>query len=360
MTNYPKVCVPRLFKGVRRESATQAAIRENPLNRAFGAAPFHPKRLSVEVGRRWANGRVLHVRFLNGDSLQREKTEREARSWENYANIKFVFDDSPDAEIRVAFNNGVKPFDDPGSWATLGTDALIVPKAEQNVNFGWLDKDTPDVEWRRVVIHEFGHVLGCDHEDQQPAANINWNKDAVYAYFQGPPNNWLKEDVDFNVLDRTPEQNVIHTPFDPVSIMAYFIPPQFTTDGQGVPGGDDLSVLDKQLIGQMYPLGIIIDPVNPVVPNLIPGTPAMNSVIDVAHPVNNFSLHAIITGQYRIWTSFLNGTVKVFRASDLSRPVASGLQQVTFKAVPGRYLVTVAPSVPGIQTTYRIVSRRIR
>jgi len=39
---------------------------------------------------------------------------------------------------------------------------------EPTMNYGWLKDDTDDVEYRRVVIHEFGHALGAIHEHQNP------------------------------------------------------------------------------------------------------------------------------------------------------------------------------------------------
>ncbi len=51
------------------------------------------------------------------------------------------------------------------------------------MNFGWFDDSTPDNEFSRTVIHEFGHALGCVHEHSSPAATIPWNRDAVYAYY---------------------------------------------------------------------------------------------------------------------------------------------------------------------------------
>lgn len=347
--NYPKVCVPRLLTPEQKQQANELAVKENPLNRAWGAGP---KKLALEVGKRWANGKLLRVYFLNGTPTQKAKCEREAHKWEQYANLKFLFNNDPNAEIRVGF----KWDNDPGSWSYVGTDAATIPKNQPTLNLGWLEDSTDDQEWERVVVHEFGHAIGADHEDQQPAEKIKWNREAVYKYFTGPPNNWSREMVDSNILNPTGEAGVAHTDFDPNSIMAYSIPAEFTTDGVGVPGGNTLSPLDKYFIGQMYPF-----PTVPVVtvPTLVPGGPALSGALDSGHQVNTYSLAANSAGNYRVWTSLVSSVVSVFHANNQNVPAARGKQQVVSHLPTGNHTVTVVSSRPGIQATYNISARRI-
>src|SRR6185295_18692300 len=129
------------------------------------------------------------------------------------------------ADIRISFNA------DPGSWSAVGTDCLVADffkPAEPTMNFGWLRDDTDDEEWRRVVVHEFGHAIGAIHEHQNPRGGIKWNLPAVYAYFSGPPNNWTKEEIDFNVVQKYSINQLNATSFDRSSIMLYSFPPQLT------------------------------------------------------------------------------------------------------------------------------------
>ena len=48
----------------------------------------------------------------------------------------------------------------------------------------------------RSVLHEFGHVLGMQHEHGNPESTIKWNKQAVYDDMGGPPNNWPRKQVE--------------------------------------------------------------------------------------------------------------------------------------------------------------------
>ena len=136
-------------------------------------------RMAIIVATLWKPASTLHVKFLDGDPLVKQKVEMVAHGWEDDANIRFVFDDRADAEIRISFLQE-------GSWSYLGKDALQIPATQPTMNYGWLTPDTEDEEYSRVVLHEFGHALGAVHEHQSPAVRIPWDKEAVYAYYALP------------------------------------------------------------------------------------------------------------------------------------------------------------------------------
>ncbi len=205
--------------------------------------------LALESSKFWANGRTLNVKFLGGTIFLNQKVEKFARLWEKYANLHFNFTQGADAEIRISFSKNI------GSWSCVGTEALdVLNQQEATMNFGWLNDASTDVEIKQVVLHEFGHAIGCVHEHQSPVSNIQWNKPFVYEYYrttQIPP--WSKEDVDqfvFRKYDQTPITNSI---FDPNSIMIYPIPPEFTTNGFSVDLRTDLSIQDIEFIRICYP-----------------------------------------------------------------------------------------------------------
>ena len=252
-------CVDRVIPMDHKVNAAALAMKVNPKNapKALPRLPgvsTNPVKISFFVGKQWKKGQTLRVTFLDGSPTQRRRVQRKAVEWLDYANLKFVFKQSTQAEIRISFKA------DPGSWSAIGTDCLSThafPKDEPTMNFGWLEDDTEDEEYRRVVVHEFGHALGAVHEHQVPKGGIQWNLPAVYAYFSGPPNNWSKEDIDFNVIQKYSVDQLNGTRFDKQSIMLYRFPAQFilapkSLASTGTNENTDLSTNDKKFVRKLY------------------------------------------------------------------------------------------------------------
>lgn len=192
--------------------------------------------------------RVLHVRFLNGDPRLHAKIAACAAEWGRHGAIELVFDNAPDAQIRVGMTPGA-------SWSLLGTDALhpSIGPDEPTINFGWLTTAIPNDEFAAVVLHEFGHALGLIHEHQSPAAAIPWNRQAVYDFYSGPPNFWSREEVDRNIFARYAATETNYSEFDPLSIMSYPIPREFTQGDFTVGMNRTLSPTDRRHFGSLYP-----------------------------------------------------------------------------------------------------------
>lgn len=248
------ICIDRILPIQHQIKAADAAVRENPGNRpkvsrALSMAPQGALGIALLRKNLWQPGRVLNVKFLDGDATQRKKVEARAHQWEQYASITFKFGAAPASEIRISFSQE-------GSWSAVGTDSLVqdyFKLSEPTMNYGWLTADTEDEEYDRVVLHEFGHALGAIHEHQSPVAGIKWNKPVVYRYFGGPPNNWSKEDVDHNLFNRYSKSQTNYTNFDPKSIMLYAFPAELTLDGHGTQSNKQLSANDKKFMAKNYP-----------------------------------------------------------------------------------------------------------
>ncbi|KAK7737618.1 hypothetical protein SLS63_002747 [Diaporthe eres] len=190
------------------------------------------------TGKFWQPGQELKIGFQGGSSWQK---------WTEYANINFTFVDSVEVDVLVGF--------DPGrSWSSIGTDSSNPSSKNQtSLNLGWIEDGNSEDAIRSVILHEFGHALGMIHEHSSPYANISWNKDHVYKELGGPPKNWTKDMVDHNVFHLYTLEDTQATPFDPDSIMLYYYPAEWTTDGKGTNWNVQLSALDIEYIKFCYP-----------------------------------------------------------------------------------------------------------
>ncbi len=223
--------------------AEQHAAELNPSNAVHGSEKISGV---FNTPRRWPNGIILRVHFLDGDPAVHKRVEPIAHEWSQYANIKFQFGAGPEAEIRVAFNPNL------GSWSYMGTDCSLPQlTGKPTMNLGWLRPETSETEYRRVVLHEFGHALGLIHEHLSPDAKIPWDEEKVIAYYRRT-NGWKEEYIRSNVL-KLPEADE-YTAFDTRSIMLYPVPKELTKGGYEIPWqNSELSETDKEFIAKIYP-----------------------------------------------------------------------------------------------------------
>jgi hypothetical protein len=198
-------------------------------------------RAIMPIGKLWMNGTTLRVRFIGGTAAQQAKAKEQALWWSAHANLTFDFNNAPDAEIRIAFDP------DDGAWSYIGTDNRGIPRNQPTMNLGFMDGGT--------VAHEFGHAIGLAHEHQNPAGGMQWNETVVLKDLAGPPNNWDEATIRHNVLSKYTADQVKGTQFDPHSIMLYFFPASWTTNGVATKANDVLSAMDKAFIAsaEAYP-----------------------------------------------------------------------------------------------------------
>lgn len=250
---------------------------------------------------RWKPGSTIKVAFLGGNPTLYEQIERVAGIWTapGLANLTLSFrneqgafrlwtpnDKTYSGEIRVAFT-------DTGYWSLVGTDSITKQieggnPYEPSMNFAQFPAAIPH-NWEIVVLHEFGHALGFEHEHQSPAVNCGFRFDddpnyvptrnvrgvfvadiagrrpGLYTYLGGPPNKWNPSQIDFNLRTITESSGYPLSAFeiseyDAKSIMEYYFEPIMFSAGKNSPcyiarENAQLSAQDKIAASRAYKAG---------------------------------------------------------------------------------------------------------
>ncbi len=214
---------------------------------------------AIILGRaKWLNGTVLHYCFFTGAShyavpkVQADAVRQAFATWKALG-IGLVFQEVnqlSEAEVRIGYSTA-----DGSSASAVGREVLTIPLDEPTTVYGW-NLTTP--YGRGTALHELGHVLGMEHEHQNPFAGIKWHEEAVYASLAQPPNSWSRQTTYHNILEKISTQQVQGSSWDPDSIMEYEFEPglidepeKYDVNGLTPPG--TLSDTDKAWALQWYP-----------------------------------------------------------------------------------------------------------
>jgi len=242
---YPKPLCRNLARPVR------------PLGPAVMADPRRAAAI-LSTSSKWVNGTVLHYCFFKaGSRFSVPKSQADAIR-DAFAKWKAVgiglefreVNQLSEGEVRIGYSTA-----DGSSASAVGRDVLQVPLNEPTTVYGW-DLTTP--YGRGTALHELGHVLGMEHEHQNPRAGIKWHEQAVYDALSQPPNGWDHDTIYQNILKKLSLQQVQGSTWDPNSIMEYEFEPglidepeEYDIHGLTPPG--TLSKADKEWALKWYP-----------------------------------------------------------------------------------------------------------
>lgn len=197
----------------------------------------------------WKRGEVIPTAFVNGTPQLQAKVKQHAQELEKHANIRFKLQPSEHGPARTTIAM------DPqlSSYSKLDTECPVAAYNNPDnptMNLR-IDETTPDDEIRRTCMHELLHAIGFDHGHQSPAANIEWDEDAVYD--EMAKSGWTREKTDRNILTQLNKRNVQHSRFDPDSIMMYPVQENRTRNGFSNTRNTMLSETDKSFAREVYP-----------------------------------------------------------------------------------------------------------
>lgn len=229
-------------KEVYEEDTPNKTLKQCSLNDSYGQW-------------KWTTGQTITYKFFSGSVADQKKFENCIKVWAAYANLNFKKVDGNDFDVSVALlpcTNGAAH----GS-SHVGRECLYFKNSNDAAVKVYV-VGASDKDFRRVVLHEWGHVLGLLDEVMNPKCPLTWIESEIVKGYQeiGYSLSDAQDlyDMEYGHAVYYPSE-IASYGWDPTSIMMYPIEKNWNEEKQSYGVVYNLSNKDKEVISKLYPFG---------------------------------------------------------------------------------------------------------